>query len=878
MNVGFGVGLIIVLVVGGVSYWDTRQVADAAGQRRHSYEVRGRLDALFTHLLDAETGQRGYLLTGRTPYLQPYETGSAAVAQDFRDLVDFIGADSAQQTWVRLLDPLIHRKLSELDRTVALRRRGGLRAALLAVDTDEGEGLMDSIRVVSAGMHAAETALTDARDARVDATNRLARLAILTGSLLTIGFLGIGALLINWESAQLARAAVALRDSESRLFQMLEALPVAVFVVDHSGRPYYANLASLDILGRGVVPDAAPGQLAEVYHAHVIGTGELYPTDRVPVVRALAGERVHITDLEIHRPDRVVPLEVWATPVYDAAGRVAYAIAAFSDITERRQAEATIERARQAAEAANRAKSDFLARMSHELRTPLNSIIGFSEVLEEGTYGALNDKQRRYASNVATSGRALLQLINDILDLSKVEAGRVELVIAEFDVAAALEEARTITARLAEQKHQTLSLTVESSVSRLSADEAKVKQILYNLIGNAIKFTPDGGRIDVTARRVQAAQGDAIEIAVADTGIGLRPEDRERIFGEFEQVDSPYGREQLGTGLGLALSRKLVELHGGRIWVESEVGGGSVFRFTLPERPRRLVSPRAMPAASDRLSPPGTGALVLVVEDDDAAADLLDLYLKQAGYTVARAATGEHALEIARTLKPSAITLDILLPGRDGLAILAQLKADPETRPIPVFIVSVTEDRELGFSLGALDWFVKPARRDDLIAAVRRAIRVAPASGSPTVLVVDDDPATVQLLSDILATQGFHVLAAHDGRQGIALAHTGRPDVIVLDLLMPEVTGLDVVQELRATPQCRDIPILIFTAKDMTAEEQNLLRGSVQGIVAKQGPGDLLQDLARVMSAPLTEAASGRPRPAPTRDPAPPSPPPRPRN
>ena len=359
--------------------------------------------------------------------------------------------------------------------------------------------------------------------------------------------------------------------------------------------------------------------------------------------------------------------------------------------------------------------------------------------------------------------------------------------------------------------------------------------------------------IRVTVRRAAEIGSDAggewIEIAVADTGIGLRQEDQERIFGAFEQVDSAYAREQQGTGLGLALTRKLVQLHGGRIWVESEPGKGSTFRFVMP-RVRQAVALERSDEGSSRASDASpTGPLILVVEDDRVAGELLAHQLSQAGYRVARASTGDQAVALAKELRPDGITLDILLPDQDGLKVLARLKALPETSEIPVVVVSITENQELGFSLGAVDWLVKPAHSRDFLAAVRRAVAGNGAPDGQTVLVIDDESPTVELLTDMLASQGFQVIAALDGLKGIALARAREPDLIVLDLVMPGLTGFDVVRELRKYPESQEIPILIFTVKDLSADERERLRGSVQAVVRKGAVGDLLRELSRVQLA-----------------------------
>ncbi len=523
-------------------------------------------------------------------------------------------------------------------------------------------------------------------------------------------------------------------------------------------------------------------------------------------------------------------------------GGLLYATA--RDVTELRKAEEALRQSMEAATAANRAKSDFLAKMSHELRTPLNSIIGFSEILEDQTVGPLTEKQRRYVANVLTSGRSLLQLINDILDLSKVEAGRMELVTTEFDVAAALEQVRAIVAALADKKRLSLEIHGSDSLPLLLADQAKFKQIMFNLLGNAIKFTPEGGRITVVARRVAGK----LEVSVSDTGIGIAPEDQERIFGEFEQVTRGPAGSQQGTGLGLALTRKLVELHGGQLSLTSTVGQGSTFSFSLPY-PSPSGGPGRDPEPAG--SPDSVMPLVLVIDDDRGARDLIGHYLEQHGYRVAGAATGDEAIRLAQALRPAAITLDILMPVQDGLRILARLKREPATRAIPVVVVSVTDRNDLGLSLGVADWLVKPVQANALIAALERCTGQGGLSRGRArrVLVIDDEPAAIEYVKELLEQRDFTVQTADGGRAGIAQARRRPPDLIVLDLVMPEVNGFDVIAALRQEPATREIPILVLTALDISSAEVRGLGNSVQGLFAKGGPGGLLAELARSCSA-----------------------------
>ncbi|MEO7987192.1 MAG: response regulator [Gemmatimonadales bacterium] len=500
------------------------------------------------------------------------------------------------------------------------------------------------------------------------------------------------------------------------------------------------------------------------------------------------------------------------------------------------------------AEAASRTKSQFLANMSHELRTPLNAIIGFAELLDEPAFGSLSERQRRYATNIESSGRHLLRLVNDILDLAKIEAGRLELDLADVEAGGVLGEVLRSIEALAGAKGLTVTTEVPPDLPPLHADHAKLAQILYNLLSNAIKFTPDGGSIGVAAR----VADNEMQIDVSDTGIGIPPEDQDRIFLEFEQGDGSYARSQQGTGLGLALTRRLVGLHGGRMWVQSAPGRGSVFTcaFPLAAPAGTSVGPSRTTVVSEPLYPPADGRpLVLVVEDDAASSQLLSHYFTEKGFAVAHAGTGGVAVEQARRLKPAAITLDIRLAGEDGLAVLGQLRELPETRNTPVFVVSVDEDEGRGRHMGIVDWMVKPVVGDRLIEAVTRVIPPSDPPRKRNALVVDDNRETVELLAELLAGRGFRVRRAYDGTSAVELAREEVPDLVVLDLVMPGLSGFDVVELLRADPRTQHTPIVISTVQDLTTQERGKLDGRVHTIVTKSGTDDLLRALREVGAA-----------------------------
>ncbi|HXD21591.1 MAG TPA: response regulator [Vicinamibacterales bacterium] len=627
----------------------------------------------------------------------------------------------------------------------------------------------------------------------------------------------------------------AVQQSEERLREVIESINEGMFVVGRDGRVNLWNSAAERMWGRprdGVVGHPLAAAFPEVEATPLPrAIDEALLTGRVaPVVEFARSGDAADSIFEA----RVFPFGRGVTVFLD-------------DVTARKHSEAELKQAKEDAESASRAKSKFLASMSHELRTPLNAIIGFSEILTDHLYGGLNERQDRYVQNILVSGRHLLRLINDILDLSKVEAGRVTLDLAPFDVGTALRDVHVIVKTLAIKKGIALSFDVTPDLPVVTADQAKFKQVMYNLLSNAIKFTkPDGAVTTKASIAEDASAGSILRVSVTDTGIGIKPDDQARIFGEFEQVDSSYGREQQGTGLGLALVRQLVTLHGGRVWVESDEGKGSTFTFAIPVKTGARREPPVTAAAAAPAAEPSAARLtVLVAEDDPHASELLTQYITSAGYTVRHAFDGEQAVAMAHEIRPAAITLDIMLPKKDGWKVLAELKSHPQTRSIPVVIVSITDDQQLGFGLGATDFLMKPVDKEDLSEVLERAV-TASAGRIRTVLVIDDEADTVEFVGDLLRRHGIEVLKAYGGNDGVAMAVEHRPDAIILDLIMPGVTGFDVVRRLREDPHARQIPILILTAKDVTAEERAALNRHVQAITHKGGREELLRELARL--------------------------------
>jgi signal transduction histidine kinase/CheY-like chemotaxis protein len=502
---------------------------------------------------------------------------------------------------------------------------------------------------------------------------------------------------------------------------------------------------------------------------------------------------------------------------------------------------------------ANRHKSLFLANMSHELRTPLNAILGFSELLIDATSGRFNDATRkRFLEQIHSSGAHLLGLINDILDLSKVEAGQMELRLQPVAVAELVSQVTSSVEPLAVQKHLVLKAEA-ATAGQVVADTVKLRQMILNLVSNAIKFTPDGGAVTIVATRV----GDRLEISVSDTGIGIAEQDIGRIFKEFQQLDSGVNRKQQGTGLGLALTKSYAKLHGGDLRVESELGKGSRFTIDIPiEPPSAKIAPSAG-VADDEPGHADARPLVIVVEDDPAAAELLTRQIGRGGFRTKIARTGAEAVAMAKAHKPAAITLDILLPDLDGWEVLTRLKGDEATSDIPVIVVSIVDNPELGTALGALDYFVKPVGAKELVDRLSNFNFKHQSGGRKTcVLVVDDEAANRDLLKEVLEPAGFRVILAGGGQEAIELATSHKPDVVMLDLLMPGVNGFDVVEALSKAKATRGIPIIVLTAKHLSQADLALLHGHVATILRRGSTGavDLLGHVQAVLKQRLVEA------------------------
>jgi PAS domain S-box-containing protein len=647
------------------------------------------------------------------------------------------------------------------------------------------------------------------------------------------------------------RAEAALRDSEAKLRFTLDSAAIGDWELD----------LSTDEIQRSLRHDRCFGydELQPVWRIDTL-IAHVHPEDRDEVARSLQQAVARLQPWHVQCrvvwPDASVHWISVHGSIQRLDGRPTRMLGIVTEITQQRLAEEVriksqrLEAENRQIQEANRLKSQFLANMSHELRTPLNAVIGFADLLQSNAVPADSPKHAKFLGHIATSGRHLLQLINDVLDLSKVESGKFEFFPEPVELPMLLKEVTDVLLTATQRKQIVIGLQIEPGLTDLVLDTARLKQVLYNYLSNAIKFTPHGGRVTLRARAEGARH---VRIEVEDNGIGISPSDLSRLFVEFQQLDAGYSKQHQGTGLGLALTRRLVEAQGGSVGARSTLGVGSVFHVVL-NRVHGTDTQHIDAAAAD--DPPTPRNRMLVIEGDRHGREQMVRALSDAGFHVDQAATGEQALSSARATPYAAITLDLMLPDQRGLDLLGGIRREGASRESPVVGMTMPADGQRSATFPIADVLFKPLRSDEILQAMARF--KASGSGRVRVMVVDDDPTALDLMQATLKSIDVDAVCVLDGREALRDIERHRPDAIILDLMMPGFDGFEVLDALHRMAAWRHVPVYIWTSMILTEAEYARLAASAHAILSKGGGGMswLLESMRRRHAPALATAAA----------------------
>ncbi|MBC8138440.1 MAG: response regulator [Fibrella sp.] len=846
--------LSLMILLAGLLVWQIMSLLRAFEWVQHTNQVVAQAYIAEKFLLDSETAKRGYLLSGNRDYLQAYEDGRRLAPENLSTLEGLVQDNPPQVERVRKMRQLWQKWQDLSDGTVALRASLPDGITPEAFEAQTGKPLMDEMRAQFTPFVATEKQLVAAR---YRTTKNTAYGVIVTSLLAALGGGLLLALSARYHLTALSNdysnASTLIRDQaqemksrEAWLQTVLGSLGEGVLATNNKGAITLLNRQAEQLIG-WKQSDVIGRDVDEIFRL-IIGsdlkiaamTAEAnLPSESLvgQILRDGRARDYNGTDAVLVRRDGAgTPISVFGAPIQTKTELLVGAVVAFRDITERKAAETELLRAKEDAEIASRTKSQFLANMSHELRTPLNAIIGYSEMLQED---AEADGQEDAASDllkIKSAGKHLLALINDILDLSKIEAGKMELYLEDFDLAEMANEVAGLAQTLVSKRNNTLLVECDEKIGPMHGDLTKIRQSLFNLLSNAAKFTENG---TVTLRILH--RGENILFHVVDTGIGMNEEQQGRLFEAFSQADASTTRKYGGTGLGLAITRRFARMMGGDVTLQSAPGEGSTFTLSLPVTIRQLaeITPDA-PAVDQNISvanplPPET---VLVIDDDPSTRDLMNRFLTREGYHVVLATNGEEGVRLARAIHPLIITCDVMMPGMDGWQVLQTLKSDAETLQIPVIMLTMVDKENVGYALGAADYLSKPIDRTRLSAALEKYRLQCGDAGSGNqetcrVLIVEDDEATRDMMSSLLAREGWVVQVARNGRAAIERVMEERPHIILLDLMMPEMDGFEFAYHLRQREEWRTIPVIVLTAKDITETDKLRLNGYVQRILQK---------------------------------------------
>ena len=840
-------GLALALGVVGlnavVAQRNTRQLYDDAGWVDHTHQVLHGLGDVYVSVLEAESNARGYLVGGYPGLRAAYRNAPAQVAAQMDAVAALTEDNAGQQLHMATLRQVIAAEFVIMDGNVGRRDSG---QPIDPRGIASGREAMGNVRDAIAAMEAEERGLLDARSAETNVTYRRTNLSFAVASLLAAAVFVVAFLLIRRDLARRQTEEEAAQETVRFTRLLLESTAEGIYGVDPDGNCTFINTAGARMLGRD--PAEFLGKNVHAIAHHTRPDGSPYPATDCPIYQGLKSRRrsVRIDSEVFWRKDGTsFPVEYVSAPMRED-GESLGAVVSFSNITARKRAEEDLRLASEAAEAANQAKSTFLANMSHELRTPLNAVILYSELLQEEAEDQGLNEFLPDLEKIRSAGRHLLGLINNILDLSKIEAGKMDLYLETFDLGEVVHDVASTAKPLFDKRHNALTLNLAADTGGMHADQTKVRQILFNLLSNASKFT-ENGTITLAVSRHPEGGRPGVEVRVADSGIGMTPEQVGNLFQPFTQADASTTRKYGGTGLGLTIVKRFCELMGGRIDVLSEAGQGTTFTVWLPAEVAPTPTASMADFALTDTAGPANGLAVLVIDDDATACELLSRVLVKEGFRVRTAPDGRAGLDMAKAERPDLIVLDVMMPKMDGWAVLSALKADPNLDDVPVVMHTMVDDRNLGYALGASDYLTKPVDRDRLVTVLDK-YRSRSVAGP--VLVVEDDDDTREAVHRALAHGGWQVAEANNGRVALQRLAEVKPAAVLLDLTMPEMDGFEFLDEMRKNAEWADVPVVVLTAKELTPEDRARLNGHVEKVLSKGSVGqeEILQEVRRLVA------------------------------
>lgn len=975
--VSLAVAIVFFLVSGVVAYVNLQDLREGNQKITQSHEVITALDELLSSAQDAETGQRGFLLTNNEKYLEPYSNALEALPTKLDEVAALSRENPVHRSEISALRAHVAAKLKELKRAIDLRRTQGLDAALAVINSDRGKAEMDAIRAVIARMGREEAVLRATRVTEMGTAQNTALVSgLLSGILGVLLTVAIGFLIrrntlarrrqtwiqsgeVGLTGAVMGDQAVVELGNNILMFlaKYLDAVAGAIFVVDGDGfwrastygvpegasipaqfKPRQGLLGQVAAENRIMLFDEVPqsflvygSALAQGTPNHlvlapcasdgnvnaVIELGFLRAVDervvalleRVSASIAVAvrsanyrselqnfleetqrqseelqtqSEELRVSNEELEEQGRAlkesqarleqqqVELEQTNSQLEEQTQQLE------TQRDDLEKANASVQLKARELEQSSRYKSDFLANMSHELRTPLNSSLILAKLLADNPDGNLSEEQVKYAETIQSSGNDLLNLINDILDLSKIEAGHVEIQAEPLEIERLVKGVRQLFEPVAQQKNLAFTVEVSSDCpSSIETDGQRLQQVLKNLLSNAFKFT-EQGKVGLTIR---GAGNGQVALSVADTGIGIVPEQQRSIFEAFHQADGTISRKFGGTGLGLSISRELARLLGGSIALDSQSGRGSTFTLTLPqvydpakvaerdaptsarqvlaappEQPRATRSNAVRRIADDRDSPANGKRVLLVVEDDDTFAGILRDLSHEMGFHSLVASTAEEALDLAKEFNPSAIVLDVGLPDQSGLSVLDRLKRDNRTRHIPIHIVSAADHSETAFSLGAVGYLVKPVKRDQLVDVLQK-LETKLSQRLHRILIVEDDRVQREAVAKLLASPDVETVAAGTAAECLQRLKSETFDCMVLDLSLPDASGFSLLETLSEESAYSFPPVIVYTGRELSADDEQRLRRYSKTIIIKgaKSPERLIDEVSLFLHQVVSE-------------------------